>query len=291
MAAVLLVFCASYTVLGLVALLANSAALLDLQRTKKENAVLDHTWTNIFSANIMSDMCFLASGSLFAYHTVSNQISNEYINFLILLQFSSRYASCISFLHVVFMAIQRLVSARFPTSRFKCILTTKLATFISILIWIAGFAIVSIYYFILANDGNPDAPISKSSFFTGAVMLLSYVWVFFYLANGGRVSKQFTNSIQTQTDDNNNMKIFVNSLGLALLLIVFMIPCPKLVLSGRNDSEVRILFASFLTLKTVCDPSLYFYIVSSRVSEEGKMSAKEGQQRLEEFPQKSILFV
>ena len=293
MAAVLLVFCASYTIFGLVALLANSAALLELQHTKKKDTVLDTTWTSIFLANIISDLCFLASGCLFVYQCVYHEIPIESITVLIVLQFANRCATCISFLHVVFITVQRLASTTFSPLRFKCILTAKIANFISILIWIAGLAIVSMYHSIHTVDGNPDAPISKASFVIGAIMLLSYAWVFFFLANGASASKQFTNSIQTQSDDNNsnNMKMFLNSLGLTLLFIVFMIPCPKMVRSGRNDADVRILFTIFLIFKTVCDPSLYFYIVSSRFSEEDKTSAEEERQRLEEFPQKSIPFV
>ena len=255
--AVVWVFCINYTACGLIGFAANSAVLVKLYQKRKENTVFNKTLASLSTTNTISDICFLVSGCMFIYHFVSNQISIENINILNVLQYVNRYATCISFLHVVFITVQRLAAITFPF-RFKRLFTTKVVYVIIILIWITGIAIVSIYHFALTVDGDPDAALSYSIVITGAIMFFSYAWIFYLLVKRGRVSKQLTNNNSTRSDAN-NLKIFVNSLGLTLLFFACMFPSAILILLGSKASKLRILFASFLVFKTVCDPLMYFF--------------------------------
>ena len=255
MNAVVWVFCINYTACGLLGFAANSAVLVKLYQKRKESTVFNKTLASLSITNTISDICFLVSGCILIYYFVSNQISIESIQVFIVLQYINRYATCISFLHVVFITVQRFAAITFPF-RFKRVFTTKVVYIILILIWIAGLAIVSIYHFVFTVDGDPDAALSYSIVITGAIMLFSYAWIFYLLVKRGRMSKQLNTSTRS---DANNLKIFINSLGLTLLFFVCMFPSAILILSGSKGTKLRILFASFLVFKTVCDPLMYFF--------------------------------
>ena len=255
--AIIWVFCINYTICGLFGLIANSALLLKLYRKRKESTVFNRTLASLSISNIISDICFLVSGCIFVYHFIFQKALVDKI-IVYVLENANRFAMCVSFSHIIFITIQRLAAISFPF-RFRRVFTTRVVCIILVLIWIEGFAAVSLYQFLLRVDRDPDKQLSLFTIIVGSIFLISYVWIFYRLLKRGRISKTLSESNHAHSDTSNNI-LFINSLGLTLMFIVFMFPYAIFVLSGSTMSEIRMLFSSLLVFKTICDPLVYFFI-------------------------------
>ena len=273
MANLIWVFCINYTIFGFIGFIANLIILLRLYRTRKENSIFNKTLASLSSANVASDICFIVTGGLFASHFMQHKTSMETNAALDVLQYANRYATCISFFHILFITVQRLAAISFPF-RFKRIFTTRVVCIILVFIWIAGVAIVSLYHFIFKISADPDIPMSLSIIVIGVVFLISYAWIFYRLLKSERLSRQLTNtrSNEIQSDTSNNVKIFINSFGITLLFVISMFPYAILVLSGSSQPKLRIIFSSFLVIKTICDPLAYFFIARCKFIQRRKES-------------------
>lgn len=261
------VLCVNYTICGFVGVIANSAVLLTIHRSRKENSAFKKTLASLSTSNLIASFCFSISGCIFAYHFVSQRISVNYSCVLIALQYSNRYATSVSFLHIVLITIQKLAAILFPF-HFKRIFTTKVTYVIIFLIWITGFAMISRYQLVVMTGGRPDYALSYSIIAIGVMLLISYSWIFHRLLKRESLSKQPTNYDKDQSYASNKSNTFIDSIGLSLLSIFVMIPCivfVVFVLSGSTMSELYILFTSLLALKTICDPLVYLYIARCKL--------------------------
>ena len=278
------VLCINYTTCGIFGFIANSAVLVKLYRKRKESTVFNKTLASLSISNIISDICFSVSGCIFAYYFLFQKKPVDKIDVVFVLQNTTRFAMCVSISHITFITIQRLAAISFPF-RFRRVFTTKVVCIILVLIWIGGFAIVSLYQFVFRIDRDPDAQLSLFIIIVGSILLVSYVWIFDRLLKRGRISKTLSESNRAHSDNGNNIKLFINSLGLTLMFIVFMFPYAIFVLSGRTMDEIRMLFSSFLVFKTICDPLVYFFIAKCKWIRRREMAKEPANSEISAAPQ------
>ena len=265
------VFCINYTICGIVGFIANSTVLLTIHRKRKENSEFKKTLASLSASNLILDICFSISGCMFAYHLISQRISVDSVIILIGLQYTNRYATSVSVLHIVLITIQNLVAMSFPF-HFKRIFTRKAAHTIIFLIWITGFATIFRYQVAFKADGSPDIYLSYSIIAIGVVLLVSYAWIFHRLLKRGSLLKQRACYCSDQSYTSISSNTSINSIGSCLLSTLIIIPFAVFVvfvLSGSTRPEFYILFRFLLAFKTICDPLVYFYIARCKLKEGG----------------------
>ena len=247
----------NYAIFGFAGLIANVALLVALFRIRKENSTFNKTLASLAIANIISDMFFATIGTIFSYGiSVKNLSLQVFLKMITLFRINKGFVT-VALSHIVFIAIQRLLAVHFPL-RFRQLFTTKVTWFLIVLIWLVSI-IIFLLSWLIPIDGDEDRKVSYFMLIFGLTLVVCYLWMLNSLHNQCRLSKQLRNSNNAAFGTIRNWKLLLNSIGVTCIFLAFM--CPYAISSIKGeDFTHRFLFSSFIAIRTLIDPLVYFFI-------------------------------
>ena len=256
---IVLEFSFNYAIFGFAGFIANAALLIMLFRARKSESLFNKTLASLAVANLISDVCFAVSGTLFTYQTLAKIWEFENMLILVRLQFANRAFIAVSLSHIVFIAVQRFVAVYFPF-RFKRIFTTKLTWMILVLIWALPLAATVLFHYVIRSDNDPDVPVAYSIILLGVILTICYTFILIRLIIQRKLTSAMTINNNPTSDTKHKFKLFFNSIGVTFLFLILMLPFAISTLEADILGKWRMLFSSFIAIKTLVDPTVYFFI-------------------------------
>ena len=247
----------TYAISGFIGLLLNICLLVMIFRERKNISPFHQTLFSLTFANFVSDVCFAVLGTVYTYHLKTKIWTFRSVLLLGNMHLANRYLISVSFFHIIFIAIQRFVAVQFPF-RFRRMFTTKLVLASIIFIWIISPTLTTIDYFVIHIKNHTDIILSHLIFIFGLALILLYPWILFRLIKQRRIACELANNNATGPD--NSLKLFFNCLGITVAFLCLTFPFAISVVGGKLLANVRLLFSSFIAMKTVTDPLMYFFI-------------------------------
>lgn len=229
------------TVIGIIGVVLTCSQFFHLLR-KKHLTTFNRTLLSLCIADLSSCISLSANGIVRINNSTSGiSFSKMAMNILI--------AS--SILHMIFIAVQRLVAVRFPL-QVNLILNRTRSAAILLSIWTLAFA----YGYVVARVFTKDAPTANSvSVFATAFVLSSL-----YVAIGHKISKE--NRIRLQkTQSKHNVKnrlVLFHSLLITVAFLVAYIPFAVYKLFLVSTSLPFFIFTILLTCSPIFNSFVYF---------------------------------
>ena len=244
-------------VCGFIGFVANLCLFVMIFRERKDMTTFNQTLLSLTVANFASDVCFAVLGTVYTYHLTTKIWTLRSALLLINMHLANRYLISISLFHIIFIAIQRFIAVQFPFS-FRRIFTTKIVLASIIFTWIISSTLTTIDCFVIYNKDHADIILSHLIFIFGLALILLYLWILVHLLKQRRIASELTNNNAAGSE--NSFKLFFNCLGITLVFLCLTFPFAISAVGGQVLLKVRLLFLSFIAVKTVTDPLMYFFI-------------------------------
>ncbi len=244
-----------FAIFGFIGFIVNSIqiALMFCKREKK--TVFDITLISLALSNVTIAICFGAFGTLLAHYGLHLLGTFKVLMTYFQLRFVSDYCIMISLFHIIFIAIQRFVAVTFPL-RFKVLVTKKVTFVVLIIIWLVCGTMMILDHFVIKSTKRRTA-LAYLIITCGVSLTVLYCFVFYKVLKQ-RGAMQYVTSHAANTS--HSYKLLFNSIGVTAVFILLTFPYAASVL--ENDKLLRYigLFSSFLAMKTLFDPLIYFFI-------------------------------
>eukprot|EP00795_Rhopilema_esculentum_P000469 gene469-10145_t len=242
----------SYALFGLGGFLVNIAMLIVLRRDKRSESTFNKTMASLGIANMLIGLIFSTAGFLMV-----SKYEND--SFFMALWYVKECVLSVSIFHLVFIAIQRLTAVLFPL-RFKVLFTPKMAAILLVAVWIVSilFLVCVMLPITNANLDLPSfPPIAYATLLTGIVLLMCYIAMLYRLLHLKRFRFESSNADQRSIL---SFRLFFNSFGVTLVFILLAFPFAVSVIENNKLRHWSTLFATFFAIKTMADPTVYFFI-------------------------------
>ena len=245
-----------FAIFGFIGFIVNAIQIVLMFCKREKKTVFDITLISLSLTNAASAACFGAFGTILTYHTLNLYWTVKAIITYFHLRSVSDYCITISLFHIIFIAIQRFVAVTFPL-RFKAFITKKITLVVLILIWIVCGTMMILDRCVFTFTKRRMA-LAYLIFICGVSLAVLYCFVFYKVLKQRRAMQNVTSHV---ANTSNSYKLLFNSIGVTVVFIILTFPYAANVLDGYKLHDVYAgLFASFLAIKTVFDPMIYFFI-------------------------------
>ena len=252
----LAVDCLINILVGIIGFIQNVAQLLLLKR-KKEWRIFDYTLVSLGASGFIAALLFLLNGVILLLMAVDVDLGLSLAAYKCKHHAKFCFALNCSFLHVLFIAAQRLVAVIFPLK--AILIMTKTRCFaLLVFIWVVSilFDSWSTWKFVgVPLNSLPAILFTYVSVTTGFLLLLAYIFICHRLAKR-------SNIINTQSSTNQHRRVV--SYAVAITVLFFISIMPAAVMTFMRYEAKNAYLSEFpywmLGFNVPLNPIVYFWL-------------------------------
>ena len=244
------------------ALIANTIVLILLYKRGKMRSVFDITVGSLVTSNLLISIAFLANTALFLTILKSDTWSGSILRILAIFFDFSIFCFIVSLLHIILITFERMY-ALFRPIQYRQKVTKRHAKMYIAAIWMTSLAIIIINMFAFTNRKAEtfDKVLGILTLASGAILCVLYGTIAIKVVHLKR---------QSTLKWRKERLVLINSLAVTVSFLACLLPFSISLIWYDTMQKYSYVLASFIAVKLLLDPVLYFYVSFWKSKREAK---------------------
>ena len=238
-----------YILFSFLALVGNAVVLRLLYKRGNRRTVFDITVGSLVVADLCTASGFFSSTVAFLIILKRDEISKSMETFFDVFFEFTIFCFIVSILHIILITTERLYALFFPL-KYRQAATKKRARVPIVIIWMAS-STGSLVHALVFKGHQSDKAIGLVIIVSSGILCIMYSIIAIRIVLLKRKS---------QFKSKKDRIVLINSLAVTISFLACLLPLAFGLLGANSGSDSTYLLSSFVAIKLMLDPVLYFYV-------------------------------